>query len=98
MPNPRGGISLADGRQVHGVDLGVQDIWEGHEAYKDLEEPIRADGCVRRVGYRWGGGSQPTRPSSGASITAYLQCRIVLFVFQMIGFPMCVFSAVFICK
>ena len=55
MPNPRGGISLADGRQVHRVDLGVQDIWEGHEAYKDLEEPIRADGCVRRVGYRWGG-------------------------------------------
>ena len=55
MPNPRGEISLADGRQVHGLDLGVQDIWEGHEAYKDLEEPIRADGCVRRVGYRWGG-------------------------------------------
>ena len=56
MPNPRGGISLADGRQVHRVDLGVQDIWEGHEAYKDLEEPIRADGCARKVGYRWGGG------------------------------------------
>ena len=54
MPNPRGEISLADGRQVHGLDLGVQDIWEGHEAYKDLEEPIRADGCVRRAGYRWG--------------------------------------------
>ena len=51
MPNPRGGISLADGRQVHRVDLGVQDIWEGHEAYKDLEEPIRTDGCVRIVGY-----------------------------------------------
>ena len=56
MPNPRGEISLADGRQVHGLDLGVQDIWEGHEAYKDLEEPIRADVCARRVGYRWGEG------------------------------------------
>ena len=40
----------------------------------------------------------PTRPGSGASITSYLHCRIVLFVFQMIGFPMCVFFVVFTCK